>query len=726
MKRLALALLLLAGSAQARVRYAAPSGGTDYLNATSPGAAVNLGSVNTNATFGDSILMADGDYGSTLIAPSAAGVKFFGNKNSPTSVIVAGVTSKADMRVSGMKVTAELKITDLSNRMVVDSCDIAGGMSWDTPDDCRISNCTIRGQFNAAKESGPGVKWAMRDTLTECVFPSMSSNSWMGWTMGNSEDLNFRGVMSGLFRNITITGSATSNSWALGKMFHVAGCTFDGITIDHTITSASGQQMAYAFVIRDSSAGNTFNRCTFRIRNTNAGFGSAAFMVEAGNVQFNGMCRNNTIDSCSFITDKVFTGLAAVYFQDRVNKLTMTNTVVAARMGNALAWGGSGGTSPSDTVTLTHNTLYSGNSKAFDCDWGSGTSAGSAWTGNIYYSRGTSTCVMDFLNQFNSSASLVYRADGNASSARGDGSCTSTDSRATWGNPQFADTAWASLNLVPSLTGPAVSALFPGGYAGASNPDFSGDALPPGQINDLSGAALSATRTSLAWTAAGDDGFSGVASSTVVKRAAAQIVTETDWTNATTISTTTSTNSTGGEQQSATDNTVSASTTYWYAVRSTDDASNQGSIGNSISITTPAAGDVTAPSAIGDLAASAMGGDGRAVYLTWTAPGNDAGVGTASSYDVRYRAGNTMTDPAQWSAATAVTGEPTPAAAGSFQYLVVGGLANGTQYAFAIKATDASGNTSLISNVAVVTTNTPAAPTATTATRKKKLSRAVF
>ena len=51
-----------------------------------------------------------------------------------------------------------------------------------------------------------------------------------------------------------------------------------------------------------------------------------------------------------------------------------------------------------------------------------------------------------------------------------------------------------------------------------------------------------------------------------------------------------------------------------------------------------------------------------------------------------------------WASATQVTGEPTPAAAGTNQSMVVSGLSAGTTYYFAIKTSDEMPNTSAISN----------------------------
>ncbi len=94
------------------------------------------------------------------------------------------------------------------------------------------------------------------------------------------------------------------------------------------------------------------------------------------------------------------------------------------------------------------------------------------------------------------------------------------------------------------------------------------------------------------------------------------------------------------------------------------------------------------------------------VQLTWTAPGDDANVGTATQYDLRYS--TSAITAANFASATRFTGTPAPAVAGTSQGVTVTGLAPATTYYFAIKTADDVGNWSTISNV--VSKATPAAP----------------
>ena len=108
-----------------------------------------------------------------------------------------------------------------------------------------------------------------------------------------------------------------------------------------------------------------------------------------------------------------------------------------------------------------------------------------------------------------------------------------------------------------------------------------------------------------------------------------------------------------------------------------------------------AAPDTIPPAAITNLALS--GATSNSIDLTWTAPGDDDNTGTATTYDIRYS--TSLITEANWATATQVSGEPSPAIAGSAEAMTVSGLSPSTTYYFAIKTSDEVPNTSSISNV---------------------------
>lgn len=110
--------------------------------------------------------------------------------------------------------------------------------------------------------------------------------------------------------------------------------------------------------------------------------------------------------------------------------------------------------------------------------------------------------------------------------------------------------------------------------------------------------------------------------------------------------------------------------------------------------------DTTPPAKISNLAAGSP--TSSSITLTWTAVGDDANSGTASSYDIR-RSKNNILSETDFNSATKVAGSA-PKAAGASESLTVSGLEATTKYYFAIKAGDEAGNWGPMSNVPSATT----------------------
>jgi phosphodiesterase/alkaline phosphatase D-like protein len=96
----------------------------------------------------------------------------------------------------------------------------------------------------------------------------------------------------------------------------------------------------------------------------------------------------------------------------------------------------------------------------------------------------------------------------------------------------------------------------------------------------------------------------------------------------------------------------------------------------------------------------------NSVTLSWTTPGDDSLVGTASQFDLRYS--TSPINASNFGAATRWMSMPTPAASGARQSVTVTGLTPNTPYYFAIKTADEVPNWAGISNV--ITRTTLAAP----------------
>ena len=111
--------------------------------------------------------------------------------------------------------------------------------------------------------------------------------------------------------------------------------------------------------------------------------------------------------------------------------------------------------------------------------------------------------------------------------------------------------------------------------------------------------------------------------------------------------------------------------------------------------------DITAPTYIDDL--SAGNPTSNSIRLTWSSSGDDADIGKASEYDIRYL--TSPIDLANWSLATQCSPTPNPQSAGGSEDYLVTGLSPETDYYFAIRVADEVPNWSPISNIAAATTD---------------------
>ena len=210
----------------------------------------------------------------------------------------------------------------------------------------------------------------------------------------------------------------------------------------------------------------------------------------------------------------------------------------------------------------------------------------------------------------------------------------------------------------------------------------------------------------LQWTAPGDDGNIGRATTYDLRYRTVPISgTDTlSWWNSATQVSGEPAPSAAGATDSMRVRGLTPLTTYYFIVRAADEVPNWSGYSNVATKTT--SGDNTAPAAITTLAVT--GTTGNSISVRWTATGNDGNTGTAASYDIRYS--TSAITSSNWNSATQATGEPAPAVAGTQQTYTLSGLSGSQTYYIAIRATDGSGNVSLLSNVVNGTTSDTVAP----------------
>ncbi|MDD2731995.1 MAG: fibronectin type III domain-containing protein [Candidatus Pacebacteria bacterium] len=147
-------------------------------------------------------------------------------------------------------------------------------------------------------------------------------------------------------------------------------------------------------------------------------------------------------------------------------------------------------------------------------------------------------------------------------------------------------------------------------------------------------------------------------------------------------------------------------TSYVYYVRCQDASSNVNTTDYVISFQI-ASPDTAPPSQITNLSYSNI--TQNSLTLTWTAPGDDGNTGTASIYDIRYSSSPITSS--NFNSAIELLNEPTPLTAGTNQSYLVTGLNPNTSYYFAMITKDENNNSSLLSNVISLTTQSSDTPT---------------
>ena len=190
------------------------------------------------------------------------------------------------------------------------------------------------------------------------------------------------------------------------------------------------------------------------------------------------------------------------------------------------------------------------------------------------------------------------------------------------------------------------------------------DATPPSAINNLSASSPTSSSINLSWTAPGDDGTSGTASGYDVRYSASPI-TDSNWDSATKAAGEPAPAS-AGATQTFTVAGLSASTTYYFAIKTADEASNWSALSN-ITTGTTGSGD----SGSGDtyyVATNGSDGNTGSIGSPWatiphafgsTKPGDTVILrgGTYSNFGDTALEGNVGGTPEQYKTLAAYPGE---------------------------------------------------------------------
>jgi len=227
-------------------------------------------------------------------------------------------------------------------------------------------------------------------------------------------------------------------------------------------------------------------------------------------------------------------------------------------------------------------------------------------------------------------------------------------------------------------------------------------------------AQVTETSVTLAWTAPGDDSLSGQATRYDLRWARSPIASLAHFALATPAGAL-PLPAPAGMPQGATVTGLTPATTYWFALRTEDEAGNASALSNVPVATTLASSDVERPAPV---TLALVGAGAGSVTVSWTDSGDDSLAGVASATEIRW-ATAPITE-AGWPGATEVFGVPAPGPPGTPRQMTITGLDRSRDLWFAARARDDVNRVSAIGGSLAVPrtldTAPPATPTGLTAT----------
>jgi fibronectin type III domain protein/IPT/TIG domain-containing protein len=235
------------------------------------------------------------------------------------------------------------------------------------------------------------------------------------------------------------------------------------------------------------------------------------------------------------------------------------------------------------------------------------------------------------------------------------------------------------------------------------------DVFAPEQVDDLAAPETTDTSVTLTWTAPGDDGATGTATSYDIRYVVDGTIDAANFATADVVANIPAP-AVAGSAETVIVTPLATGVPHTFALIATDDAGNPSPL-STIASATPGEQDTDPPDQVLDLATTVI--DETTIELTWIAPGDDGAIGTVTDYTIRYRTlaqGGAILEADFDTVVDSAPGPVSPVSGGSPESVQVSGLTPDTEYYFALRAVDDQGNPSLVSNSPAGTPTDSVAP----------------
>ncbi|MEO5618555.1 MAG: fibronectin type III domain-containing protein [Candidatus Eisenbacteria bacterium] len=321
----------------------------------------------------------------------------------------------------------------------------------------------------------------------------------------------------------------------------------------------------------------------------------------------------------------------ALYYQNGMRRDTLINCVVIDSLGKAFTNGQvEKGTSLIDHCTFVGNSKWGvaetvAGVNQWGAQWatdgrlvftnnliyqlnagGAGSESGKSWVFSSSSDQLVSNGNLYFLPGISPSRAIVWSVNGTNPSyvAPGPGSSWANtygrDVNSFWGSPRFLDSTFTNFDPRPGTGSFAIGRALDGTAIGARQPSGP-DGTPPSSISNLNATEIYDNKIWLTWSSPGDDGAVGVAQIYDLRYSASPI-NATNFAAASAVSPQ-PTPLPSGSAQSYLVPGLSPGVTYYFAIRTRDDAGNWSAISNVRQAMTTSA-DLRAPAAVQDLMAT--------------------------------------------------------------------------------------------------------------------------